>query len=203
MLKKKGYEPIAGYIEFEPGNVTHQSALRIIMSTSFDKFLDEKYSKAWNAMNQVTLNRNSLKALLGEWQKTLRVSSGPSKELTQMKGIYARHMDKRRPEEPYDGCMQLQMVITFPWLGKHGKKLRERCKAVRKNTKPDVDNTTKVFMDAMDICNVLANDSRVSRLIVEKRHGEKTGVQWQLKELDPEIPRDPVIEEKTKKNNPF
>ena len=174
----------------ENPTVTHQSALRIIMSTSFMLFLNERYQKRWNAVDQVTLNKSSLKQLLAEWNKTLRVSAGASKELNEQKKVFMLHLSKRAPVEPLDGTFQLHVVITFPWLKGHGKKLQERAKAIRKNTKPDTDNLVKTFKDCLEKSGCLINDSRIARDIIEKRHGDDIGIQYRLTPIDVEIPRE-------------
>ena len=169
--------------------VTHQSALRIIMSTSFVKFLDARYSKQWGAIDNVTLNKSSLIQLLKEWQKTLRVSAGDSRELNNMKKILLLNMGKKAPETPLDGCYQLQMVITFPWLKGHGKGLKKRCRALRMNKKPDIDNLVKVVADALEKSGCIVNDSRIARMVIEKRYGDDCGIQYKLSPIEQEIVR--------------
>jgi Holliday junction resolvase RusA-like endonuclease len=164
------------------------------MSTSFVKFLDAKYRKAWNAVDNVTLNKSSLIQLLKEWQKTLRVNAGASKELNEAKKVFMLHFAKKRPDEPLDGTYQLTVVFTFPWLKGHGKRLQERCRAIRKNTKPDTDNLVKVFKDCLEKSGCIVNDSRIARETVEKRHGDDIGIQYVLKPIESEIPR--VVEER-------
>ena len=178
----------------ETPKVTHQSALRIIMSTSFVKFLDERYSKRWNAVDQVTLNKKSLIQILAEWNKTLRVSAGSSTELNNMKKILLLNMSKKAPETPLDGCFQLIVVITFPWLKGHGKRLKERCRALRMNKKPDIDNLVKIIADSLEKSGCIVNDSRIARMVIEKRYGDDTGIQYKLTPIEQEIVR--VVEKR-------
>lgn len=164
------------------------------MSTSFQKFLDEHYAKSWNATDSVTLNKSSLTKLLGLWMKTLRVNAGSSKELNDAKKVFMLHLAKKKPPEPLDGCFQLHVVFTFPWLKGHGKRLQERARAIRKNTKPDTDNLVKVFKDCLEKSGCLINDSRIARDVIEKRHGDDVGIQYRLSPIDVEIPR--IVEER-------
>jgi Holliday junction resolvase RusA-like endonuclease len=176
---------LKGFIKYEPTGITHQSALRIVQRTSWDKFLTQWFKGRLGKSGVLSLNRSSLKALLANWQKNLFVTSGASKELNAVKAIYTAHFRKAKMEvpKPFDGYLALHVVITFPWLKGATKKEKEECYAVLKNTKPDCDNLVKILQDSMENNEIIKNDSRFSIVYYEKRYGDTPGIYYRISQI--------------------
>lgn len=172
---KQNLKCIAGHMEFELPTKTHQSALRIVQRTSFNKFL---------------LQYKNLKgvALLKMWQKHLFVSASASKELNQLKAYIRSELERNIQnlahedalQLPFDCPVRLEVTFNFPYLKKHSAKDREN--RIVKTTKPDLDNTVKILLDCMEEVGLVINDSRICQMVLEKYYSDKPGIVWQLTE---------------------
>ena len=70
----------------------------------------------------------------------------------------------KRPDRLLEGALELSVDFIFPFLGKHGKKVRQEVldgRALYKTTKPDVDNLLKPLKDALRSV-VYADDNQVA-----------------------------------------
>ncbi len=161
---------IAGNIIFDVPTKTHQSALRIIQKTSFNKFLAQ-----YGHLQQT--------ALLKMWMKHLFVSASASKELNNMKLFLRDSLLENAPETPFDGPLKLEVIYSFNWLKGHSSKDKEKG-SIYKATKPDVDNLVKVFMDALEGANFITNDSRFAVMILQKQYADWSGIKYRICELN-------------------
>lgn len=86
-----------------------------------------------------------------------------------------------RPSTPLDGPLYLDLTFTWPWLMDHGPKIRAKPRVWR-DTKPDIDNLTKLALDCLAALEFMVNDSRICRLAVAKYFGPEPGIAACLKE---------------------
>lgn len=171
MKESKSLRHINGSIVFNLPTKTHQSALRIVQRTSYDKFLH-------------SYGHLPAKPMLSAWMKHLFVTSSASKELTRMKAFIVGEITKTKEEynitEPLDGALHLDVVFRFPYLKGHKSKDRDQG-MIRKTTKPDVDNYVKIVMDSMETAGIIENDSRFYSIYLSKYYDSKPGIYWQIK----------------------
>lgn len=80
-----------------------------------------------------------------------------------------------RPAEPIRGAVSLEVTITWPWLGKHSKKIRA-LESIPHTSKPDADNVIKTLQDELVTWRFIESDQCVSRLVVEKWWGDAPGI---------------------------
>lgn len=87
--------------------------------------------------------------------------------------------------EIIDSPIQMDILFVFPplksWSKKKLKQLEDG-ETIYKDTKPDIDNTTKNLLDAMEKL-VFANDSRICRIRIQKIYGFKPRTEVNLKEI--------------------
>lgn len=84
-----------------------------------------------------------------------------------------------------DNPIQMDILFVFPPLKSWSKKKLELLKSgevIYKETKPDIDNTTKNLLDPMEGL-VFTNDSRVCRIRVQKIFGFEPRTEVKLKEI--------------------
>jgi len=166
---------IVGNIPFTMTTKTHQSALRIVQRTSFNKFLAQ-----YGHLQQT--------ALLKMWMKHLFVTSSASKELTALKEFFVEKLQiihKNHNGVQLTGCCELRVVFAFEFLKGH-KKSDIIKGAIHKGTKPDLDNLAKVFMDCIEKVGMVENDSRFSKIILEKSYCHIPGIYFSINELTEE-----------------
>ena len=147
---------------------THQSALRVMQKTSPEKFVRENPEL-------------SGVALCKAWSKQMFVSRGDSSEASRFKGTLVKYMETIKPEEPMDGYLRLDLVVTYAWLKKHKK--NEDYEYILKNTRPDIDNIAKLIMDAMDKAGLVQDDARFCRVVFEKRFGHRPGIRFRISRM--------------------
>lgn len=74
------------------------------------------------------------------------------------------------------GPLELDVVFVFPLLAKG-----RGCGF--KDTAPDLDNCVKQLLDVLESVGFIENDSRVAKMVLEKRRSEHPGIDIQLTRL--------------------
>ena len=98
-------------------------------------------------------------------------------KLKEAKKIIIKHLMPFKPEKPYDGPIELNVVWLFP-KGKSHKHNEWRI------TKPDTDNLEKLLKDCMTQVGFWNDDAQVVKETVEKRWSdEPTGISIQIDTL--------------------
>lgn len=82
---------------------------------------------------------------------------------------------QHRPDKPFEGPVGLSLVFVFPWLKRHGKKIRAQGH-VWCDVKPDMDNLEKQVCDALQKTAFFVNDSRIAFKSSFKAWGDKPGI---------------------------
>jgi len=98
-----------------------------------------------------------------------------SKEQKAAINTIAAILAPHRPEQPISGPVSVEIVITWPWLGRHSKKVREKL-AVPHTSRPDLDNIVKQLIDELVKWRFIDTDACVWHLDARKWNGEKPGV---------------------------
>jgi Holliday junction resolvase RusA-like endonuclease len=157
-----------GFTMAEVPSATHQSALRIRMKTSPRKFV----------LANPDLHGE---ALCKAWMKQLFVGRGDDSTASRFKAQLIGYMESIKPDEPMDGFLRLDLVVTYAWLKKHKK--NDQYEYILKNTRPDIDNVAKIIMDAMDKSGLVRDDARFCRVVLEKRFGHKPGIRFRISRM--------------------
>ena len=79
------------------------------------------------------------------------------------------------PTEPILGPITMQVVITWPWLSNHSKKVKERG-SIPKTTRPDGDNCLKSLNDCMEDLGFFCNDSQIYCQTIQRLFGDDPGI---------------------------
>ncbi|AGO48590.1 RusA-like Holliday junction resolvase [Cellulophaga phage phi46:3] len=115
------------------------------------------------------------------------VSSYQKKSVKDAAKSIADQIREQLPKgfEIIDSPIQMDILFVFPplksWSKKKLKQLEDG-ETIYKDTKPDIDNTTKNLLDAMEKL-VFANDSRICRIRIQKIYGFKPRTEVNLKEI--------------------
>ena len=99
-------------------------------------------------------------------------------------------LERHVPERPLDQPVFLSLQFIFPRPGRLKAKIRAFLSFFHV-TRPDVDNLTKFVMDRMKNLGFWVDDTRVSALLVVKRHvddGGRCGCMLQMSTLPSEAP---------------
>jgi Holliday junction resolvase RusA-like endonuclease len=99
-----------------------------------------------------------------------------SPQLKAVKQKLQAHLAEHTPAVKFDGAVELSVMWLFPIVSgyAHGE---------FKTSKPDTDNLQKALKDAMTRLGFWTDDALVVREIIEKRYGEITGIQIEIKEI--------------------
>lgn len=83
-------------------------------------------------------------------------------------------MEKYKPEKPLEGPVQIEVIFT--WERKNQKTEEPKI------TRPDLDNLSKLVLDAMVKAEYFKDDSQVVKLDLQKYWGSIGGVYIKVKE---------------------
>lgn len=97
----------------------------------------------------------------------------------------------KAPTEPMLGPVMMQVVITWPWLGRHSKKQRQAIR-LPKTTAPDGDNCLKTLKDVMEDLGFYCNDAQVYSESIQRFWGDNPGVTIVLESVGLANPRDVI-----------
>lgn len=165
-------KPIAGSISLDVPDTTHQADLRIRQKTSFEKFV----------MEHPNLGGVPLLRL---WMKQLFVGRSANSKAEKLKAVYKSTLLRFKPQEPMDGALRLDLVITYPRKQKHKTKKLLNYEYLLRTTKPDIDNAAKTFVDALTETGIIVDDARIARMVLEKRFGDNPGIQFRVSYMEP------------------
>ena len=92
-------------------------------------------------------------------------------ELLEVKAMFMSRLMQFIPEKHYDGAVRLTTKWLYPdQTGRHRD-------GEYKITKPDTDNTVKLFKDCMTAAGFWLDDAQVARLVVNKRYSNSEQAQ--------------------------
>lgn len=97
-------------------------------------------------------------------------------ELQNTKAILTTLFRPYQPPEPFTGPIRLAITLVYPFIGKHGKRIREAGANIPHDTKPDCSNSAKTIEDILGLLCFFENDSRVCDLRVRKFYGPSPGI---------------------------
>jgi len=106
---------------------------------------------------------------------------------TNYVGAIKTYAMSKRPERLLEGALVLSVTFVFPFISKHGKRLREQVinneKRLVKTTKPDLDNLLKPIKDALKGV-VYADDNQISAYYkIDKIYGESGKIEINVREI--------------------
>ena len=81
----------------------------------------------------------------------------------------------RKPHEPAQGPVSLDIQLTWPWRVREPLKTRARRK-IPHTSKPDADNSVKSLIDCMTKLGFWKDDSQISDLRIRKWWGSEPGI---------------------------
>lgn len=123
--------------------------------------------------------------MIKAWMKNVFPARQKGGKADKLKATYVCILKRYTPETPMDGYLRLDLVITFPYKAKHKAKKFDNYEYILRNTAPDVDNASKIFIDALEEAGIVHNDSRFCRIVTEKRFGPNPGVQFRISHMHP------------------
>jgi crossover junction endodeoxyribonuclease RusA len=133
-----------------------------------------------------------------------RIDCNPPKATSQQKGVMViagkpryfkrKHVQQaeqdltallmpHRPAKPLCGPVRLMVVWAYPWRKSESKRNRARgwlpC-----DTRPDCDNLSKLFCDAMTRLGFWGDDSQVADLRFRKQWSDHAGIYVEAEEME-------------------
>lgn len=116
--------------------------------------------------------------------KRVRVVKGKpvffkSQEAKAIEQEYLLKLKRWRPQEPLIGPLQLSVTFRFPFLKGDTKKERENG-YIWHDTKPDLDNMSKMLIDCMAELGFFNNDSQICVSTLKKKRAENVGIYIEL-----------------------
>lgn len=102
-------------------------------------------------------------------------------ELWRWRNAVAAEAEKHAPPLPLNGAVEVECRFRLPLPGSAPKRRR-----IPANTKPDLDKCARAVLDSLVDAGVLAEDSRVTDLILRKRYAYDgpLGVTITVREVD-------------------
>lgn len=79
--------------------------------------------------------------------------------------------EKHAPESPFRGAVAVSISMTWPHT-----KVQSNTFAIRKTSKPDLDNVLKFVLDTMTDLGYWEDDKQVCSIEVSKWHGDVPGI---------------------------
>lgn len=97
-------------------------------------------------------------------------------ELAAVKAKLMGHLAKHIPEKKYTRAVRLVTKWLFPIIGKHQN-------GEPKITRPDLDNSMKLFLDCCTALGYWTDDAIITSLIIEKFYSEIPGIYICIEEV--------------------
>lgn len=97
-------------------------------------------------------------------------------ELQKTKAMLTALFRPYQPPMALTGAIRLAITLVYPFIGKHGKRIREAGANIPHDTKPDCSNSAKTIEDVLGALCFFENDSRVCDLRVRKFYGPQPGI---------------------------
>lgn len=98
-------------------------------------------------------------------------------EARAARGILMAHLAEFRPKEPIKGPLQLEVLWCY--------KNTEKPDGAWHQSKPDLDNLEKDFLDCLTKMGFIPDDKHISRKITEKRWTNRVpGIYVKIQELE-------------------
>lgn len=91
-------------------------------------------------------------------------------------GLLGYHPDK--PGSPIEHPVIVRLCIIYPYRKSEPK--RNRGGLIPKITRPDIDNVTKLYLDALQSSGWIKDDSIISHLDVSRRWGPEPGIGMEI-----------------------
>lgn len=106
-----------------------------------------------------------------------------TERLTMARELYLAMFAKHRPSEPFEGPVELELLIVWPY--RNGEpKAKTIAKLFRMmDKKPDASNMAKTIEDILVELRFINDDGQVSDLIVRKRWGHEPGIGVRITEV--------------------
>lgn len=99
------------------------------------------------------------------------------------KAFWQAVMESHKPQSPINGPVELRVSLNYPHTAKTAKNaVSGQLARICKQTKPDLDNASKMILDAMTKAGFWKDDSQVYSLHMEKFHCDIEGIQITVQE---------------------
>lgn len=114
-------------------------------------------------------------------QKKVRVVKGKPifyepAELAAVRYKLESHLSQHVPDQKYTGAVRLVTKWCFPITGKHQD-------GEYKGTKPDLDNSFKMFADVCTKLGYWTDDNLIASLVIEKFYAKIPGIYVCIEEI--------------------
>ena len=112
--------------------------------------------------------------------KGMHMSYQPAK-VKQAEATYLSLFMEHAPAQPLDGPLSIMLEFHFP-LKKTERKVDKDRGWVFRDTRPDIENLTKLFIDAI-APRYFVDDARICEMTIRKYRAQQTGVRLQISRL--------------------
>lgn len=100
----------------------------------------------------------------------------PSKALKQAEQLLAKHLAQYRLPAPLDGPLQVELTLIWPYRATERAGIRKSGKVVPHDKRPDLDNLSKLYVDALVHARFLKDDAQIALLLLRKGWGPPDAV---------------------------
>ena len=101
-------------------------------------------------------------------------------ELVHAKQLLEVYLLRHRILAPVPAPIRLTIAYVWPWLAKHGKRVREAGVRIPHTSKPDLTNVTKTLEDRLAKMRFIEDDRGVAQLVISKWWGPDPGIFVQI-----------------------
>ena len=124
-----------------------------------------------------TFQQKEIRVVWSKQKKKYIPAVYDSAELKAARSKLQAHLAKHVPAEKYTGAVRLITKWCFPITGKHQD-------GEYKGTKPDLDNSIKMFADVCTELGYWTDDSLIASLVIEKFYAKIPGIYVCIEEIE-------------------
>lgn len=123
----------------------------------------------------------------------------PSPALKKAEELLARYLAAFRQPAPMLGPVECRLTLVWPYRLSEKASVKKSGQVVPHYSRPDLDNLSKIYVDALVKAGFLKDDGQIASLILKKGWGpeESVGVFYEILPITPSGHQERVIAEKT------
>lgn len=97
--------------------------------------------------------------------------------------LYLTHLKPHIPSRPLTGDLRLDAVFYYPYRKSEKKSIVRAGLVVPKNTKPDFDNLSKQFTDALTTIGIIEDDAKIFDGRIRKFYASAPKITVEIEEV--------------------
>lgn len=104
---------------------------------------------------------------------------------SKAKATFIAILERHAPEKPMQGPIAVNWCMTFPHTGKTSARAESgTIAAIPKETRPDLDNLSKLLLDAATTAGYWEDDARIAMLSCSKFNGDVPGLYFRVSTIE-------------------